>query len=301
MFRLKVALIQPAQSEDAGLNVETALHYCRLAKGMDSDIALFPEMFTTGYFFPSDKSGFDMWNKKAIDKNDRAYKSIENLAKELDMAVAFTYLSRNDPLPNNTVSLIDRTGNTVLTYSKVHTCDFGGEKYCQPGNGFFVSELNTRHGRIKVGAMICFDREFPESSRILMLKGAELILVPNACRIEANRKAQLMTRAYENMVGIAMANYSGDVCFGKSLAFDGVSFDVKPDGSGVTRDHCILECGEKEGVYVAEFDIDKMREFRRKEVWGNSFRKPYAYSELILDVVNPPFVRKESRRMKFEI
>lgn len=55
--------------------------------------------------------------------------------------------------------------------------------------------------------MICYDREFPESARVLMLKGAELILVPNACPIDPARFHQLAARAYENMTGVAMANY----------------------------------------------------------------------------------------------
>jgi predicted amidohydrolase len=42
--------------------------------------------------------------------------------------------------------------------------------------------------------MICFDREFPESARILMLKGAELILTPNSCPLEENRIGQFRTR-----------------------------------------------------------------------------------------------------------
>lgn len=56
--------------------------------------------------------------------------------------------------------------------------------------------------------MICYDREFPESARILMLKGAEIILVPNACDMKPGRINQLSTRAFENMVGLAMTNYS---------------------------------------------------------------------------------------------
>lgn len=71
------------------------------------------------------------------------------------------------------------------------------------GEGFYVSQLDTEKGRIKVGAMICYDREFPESARILMLKGAELILVPNACPMEINRHSQLRTIAFENMTAIA--------------------------------------------------------------------------------------------------
>src|SRR4051794_38026705 len=56
--------------------------------------------------------------------------------------------------------------------------------------------------------MICYDREFPESARVLMLGGAELILTPNACGLDADRLGQFRARAYENMVGVAMANYA---------------------------------------------------------------------------------------------
>ena len=59
--------------------------------------------------------------------------------------------------------------------------------------------------------MICFDRAQPESARILMLKGAELILVPNACPMEINSLAQLRGRACENMLAIATCNYPAGV------------------------------------------------------------------------------------------
>ena len=58
--------------------------------------------------------------------------------------------------------------------------------------------------------MICYDREYPESARILMLKGAEVILVPNDCGSMQPRIRALSTRAYENMVAVAMANPNGD-------------------------------------------------------------------------------------------
>ena len=49
------------------------------------------------------------------------------------------------------------------------------------GDDFFVAELDTKDGIINIGSMICYDREFPESARVLMLKGgkwlcAELLL-----------------------------------------------------------------------------------------------------------------------------
>lgn len=140
--------------------------------------------------------------------------------------------------------------------------------------------------------MICFDREFPESARILMLKGAEIILTPNSCEMEENRISQFKSRAYENMVGVALANYALPQNNGHSCAFDGVAFDE--DGS--TRDTCILMADEKENVFIAEFDIEKIRNFRKQEVWGNAYRKPKQYQSLVSLDINEPFIRANAKR-----
>ncbi len=107
-----------------------------------------------------------------------------------------------------------------------------------------MTDLETGRGSVKIGAMICYDREFPESARILMLKGAEILLVPNACPMEINRLTQLRTRAYENMLGIATVNYAAGQpdCNGHSSAFDGIAY--AEDGS---RDTLVVEAGESEG------------------------------------------------------
>ena len=82
--------------------------------------------------------------------------------------------------------------------------------------------------------MICYDREFPESARILMLVGAELILVPNACNLEQNRLGQFKARAFENMVGLAMANYAAPRCNGHSMAVSPIAFDTQEHLQDVT-------------------------------------------------------------------
>ena len=126
------------------------------------------------------------------------------------MAIAITFLEQHEPKPRNTVCLFDRHGKMQYCYSKVHICDFGeedDESVLDAGDDFFVAELDTKDGVVKVGSMICYDREFPESARVMMLKGAELLLVPNACPMELNRLSQLRGRAYENMLAIATCNY----------------------------------------------------------------------------------------------
>ncbi len=288
---LRVALLQIMPGGSLKDNLEKGIAACRKAKEMGADIALFPEIWSDGYRIPEDAEAL---NLLTVSAEDPFVTSFGSLAAELDMAIAVTFLERWQPLPRNTVVLFDRHGSRVLTYAKVHTCDFGDECRLTAGDDFFVTDLDTEQGPVKVGAMICYDREFPESARILMLKGAEVILVPNACPMEINRLSQLRGRAYENMVGIATCNYPAGKpdCNGHSSAFDGVAYLPELPES---RDTCILEAGGEEGVYLAEFDMDMIREYRQNEVHGNAYRHPKKYHALIEKAILEPFIREDYR------
>ena len=206
------------------------------------------------------------------------------------MAVGITFMETCPTGPRNSLVLFDRHGKRGMPYAKVHTCDFDVERALTPGDDFYVADLDTAAGVVKVGAMICYDREFPESARILMLKGAEIVLTPNACPMEINRLSQLRGRAYENMMGIATCNYPAGVpdCNGHSSAFDGVAYLPElPD----SRDTCVLEAGEEEGIYLASFDLEQMRKYRETEVHGNAFRRPRTYGLLVSEERRPPFIR----------
>lgn len=288
---LKVALLQLMPGNTLKENLEAGLAACRKAREMGANIALFPEMWSDGYLIPEKD---EERKALAISAEDAFVAAFGELAAELNMAIAVTFLESWQPLPRNTMVLFDRHGSRVLTYAKVHTCDFGDECRLTAGDDFYVAELDTAQGPVKVGAMICYDREFPESARILMLQGAELILVPNACPMELNRLAQLRGRAYENMVGIATCNYPAGKpdCNGHSTAFDGVAYLPElPD----SRDTCILEAGEEEGIYIAEFDLDMLRDYRRSEVHGNAYRHPKKYHALVEERIQEPFVRSDYR------
>ncbi len=292
---LQIALLQlTALDSDQDANLTKGEAFCRRAKDMGADIALFPETWNIGYTFwdPSQPEALEAWQTQAVGQHDRFVSHFRALAQELRMAIALTYLEKWEGPPRDSVSLIDRHGKIVMTYAKVHTCDFDQEIALTPGDDFYVCDLDTDKGRVKIGAMICFDREFPESARILMLKGAELILTPNACELEQNRIHQLRARASENMVGVATANYAAPQQNGHSVAFDAVAFDEK----GNTQDTLIVEAGKSEGVYLADFDLDSMRRYRQREVWGNAFRKPRLYGLLTAPQVEPPFLRAKARR-----
>jgi len=315
-MKITIALLQMAASgNDQAANLAKGEEFCRRARGMGADIALFPEMWNIGYTsFVPDTNGMEdniwkapvlwsqasqptaspdleqariRWQAQAIKRDASFVQHFQALARELQMAILLTYLEQWPAAPRNSVSLIDRRGELLMTYAKVHTCDFAAmEAACTPGEDFSVCTLETEHGSLQVGTMICYDREFPESARILMLKGAEVILVPNACEMEANRLGQLRARAYENMVGIALANSAAPDANGHSVAYDPIGFDE--NGS---RNTLVIEAGGSEGIYLATFDLNMLRVYRERETWGNAFRKPQCYDLLTSLTVEPPFVR----------
>ena len=291
-MNLKTALLQMMPKNSLSEQFETGKSACEKAKQLGADIALFPEMWSCGYKIPQNT---DELKKQAVKIDSSFISNFGELANNLDMAIGITFLEDYDPAPRNSIILFDRHGEIKLHYAKVHTCDFGDERVLTAGDDFYVADLDTSIGNVKVGSMICFDREFPESARILMLKGAELILVPNACPMEINRLSQLRARAYENMVGIATCNYpcGQPDCNGHSSAFDGVAYLPDEEGS---RDMCILEAGKDEGIYIADFDMDMLREYRKTEVHGNAYRKPEKYKALVSNIVEEPFIRRDSRR-----
>ncbi len=294
MERIRVALLQIAPCAALESGLQKGLEYCERAKELGADIALFPEMWSNGYGICDRPAS--QWKAEAIPADGDFVRAYGRAAKELDMAIGITFLEQFGAGvdPRNTMLLFDRHGREKLRYAKVHTCDFGAEKDLTPGDDFYVTGLDTACGQVMVGAMICYDREFPESARILMLKGAELILVPNACPMEINRLSQLRGRAYENMVAIATCNYPETVpdCNGHSSVFDGMAY--LPGAAG-SRDTCILQADGKEGIYMADLDLGQLRGYRQKEVHGNAYRRPDRYGILTETKVEEPFIRADRR------
>jgi predicted amidohydrolase len=174
------------------------------------------------------------------------------------------------------------------TYGKVHTCDFAAfEAACTPGEDWYVAPLDTKCGPVRVGAMICYDREFPESARTLMLKGAEIVLTPNACPLDDIRLHQFQTRAYENSMAVFMTNYPAPLHGGRSVAYG-------------AQGEPLAEAPAEEGVYLARVDLAGLRAFRKNSIWGNSFRRPHRYGALTDSSVAPVFQRLNGFGNPFE-
>ena len=257
-------------------NIKTIIKYMSDAKQNGADILLLPECFITGYDLTID-------NASAITENDLA-PLCEN-AKELNIGLVAAALTQGKSNPQNSAFVISKDGKILMKYAKVHTCDFADEKVLESGTEFKVCDFDG----VKIGIMICYDREYPESARVLMLKGAEFILVPNDCGSMRPRLQALSTRAYENMCGVAMANPNGENA-GNSCAYSPICWDR--DGECVDNT-LLLADAETEGLFYADFDMDAIRAYREREMMGNTFRKVKAYAQLLNDEIQYPFVRKK--------
>ena len=251
---LKVALAQYLIERDPAIVVSQA-------RNAGAEVVVFPEMYSDGYarFDPLDSAAIEGWLNGAQSLNGKFIGKFKEAARTSRMYVVATFLEAADPKPFNSAVLIDPCGHIILHHRKVHICDFDSpEVACGRGSQFGVVEIETTAGSVKVGLMICMDREFPESSRSLSSSGAEIALVPNCCDLATDRKvgdvriAQMRGRAFETVLGIAVANYPSPRC-------DGHSFAVDHTGA------LIAIADEMPTMIVASFDLSSIRAKRAKE------------------------------------
>jgi N-carbamoylputrescine amidase len=157
--------------------------------------------------------------------------------------------------------------------------------YFKPGNvGFPV--FNTKYA--KVGIQICYDRKFPEGSRILALDGAEIIFIPTCAATYGDIKGRADTwdlpvraRAYENGVFVVVPNKAGeerlDTAFGENKTRQnmGRSLIINPLGE-------VTAIGSPDNweVVMAKVDLDEVHEAQKGlPFWRD--RRPSEYGRLV--------------------
>ncbi|WP_256761031.1 carbon-nitrogen hydrolase family protein [Cohnella sp. WQ 127256] len=150
--------------------------------------------------------------------------------------VLFTMYEREKEHIYNTAVLIGRDGGIVGKYRKMHLPLYEAESGVMPGSGHGI--FDTDFGRI--GVLICYDQEFPESSRILALLGAEVIFIPTI----GEEMLQTRARARDNGLHVVVSGCDGPVS----------SRIIDPMGDIVG--HVI---DEETGVYSADIRLDEQR------------------------------------------
>ena len=150
---------------DKQANLTRVLTTMETAAARGASLILFPEMFLTGYLIR------DRLEELAEPLDGPTLRAIGEKAKALNMGVVLgTPLKNPGGKPYNAVVMIDRDGAIAGTQGKTHF--FGGEeKMFDPGPT--LRAFDTSFGRM--GILVCYDGEFPETARTLALDGAKIL------------------------------------------------------------------------------------------------------------------------------
>lgn len=248
---MKVAIVQLNASSSIKDNIEKAVEIIEEASASSADIVLFPECFISSYSFPL----------KTVEEKDLG--PILSCCRDHSIGAVITAFMKSDDGITDSALLISKEGAITMRYDKVHICAFSDEKVLQGGKGFPVSDFCG----VKIGIMICYDREYPESGRSLILAGAELILVPSDTYQMKPRNMELMVCALQNACYVASANPPGDDK-GCSSMYSPFAWKENVKVAEADESFC--------GIIYGDVDTERLREWREKEDIGK-YRHPETY------------------------
>ncbi len=287
MKDITVAATQMAVSWDLPNNMERAETLIRRAADQGAQIILIQELFETPYFCIEQKNEHFRL-ATAIGENNNL-RRFQQLARELDVVLPFSWFERANRAFYNSVALVDTDGTILGVYRKTHIPNGPGyqeKQYFNAGDsGFKV--WNSRYGKIGVG--ICWDQWFPESARCMALMGAELLFYPTAIGSEPPPAPPIDSRDHWQRVmqGHAAANLMPLIAsnrIGTEVATGDENTEITFYGSSFIADHTgakVKEAGRtEETVLVHSFDLEEIRAYR--EGWGVfRDRRPEHYSTLL--------------------
>ncbi len=221
-------------------NLEMIAAWAAQAATAGASLAIFPECAITGYCFDSREEAMQF----AESIPGPATAALERIAQQSNLHLIAGMLERADDHLFNAAVLVGPNG-LIGSYRKIHLPFLGVDRFTDHGrNGFPVFDTSLA----RIGVNICYDCSFPESSRVMMLAGADLIALPTnwpesgGCAIP---DFVVPTRALENRVYYAAINRVGTE---RRDRFIGRSSIVDPTGK------TLAAAGEGEQMLLAEIN-----------------------------------------------
>lgn len=229
------------------------------------DLLVLPELCTSGYLFKTKK---ELSQAAELIPDGETTSRLIEMAKENELHLIAGIAERDGDFYYNSAILVGSEGY-IGKYRKIHL--FNEEKdLFKPGDSEFpVFEVKGA----KIGLMICFDWIFPESARVLALKGAEIICHPGNFVLPYAFEV-LRARAIENQVFIITSSRTGRE---RGLVFQGKSQVVAPDMSVLAKSG-----EEREEIKIVEVELSQAR--NKKVTPKNdviSDRKPDFYKRIL--------------------
>lgn len=197
------ALTLTPEPWDKEANFAKLAVYARRAKAAGAQVIVAPEGYLEGYVGNEKRTpGLEQKRYTAIAEeiDGPLMRRVAGLAEELSVYLMVGFAERRGGAVYNSAVLFNPAGKVASNYAKSHTAD--DEPFNTKGKDFPV--IQTEHG--PWGTLICFDRQLPETARILALKGARLILVPAWGGYSEMNDLMMRVRAYENGVHLAFVH-----------------------------------------------------------------------------------------------
>lgn len=280
---VRVGLIQMnGRPLDKEYNVAQAERWIREAAGRGAKIVCTPEVAVQGYPRVSLPPGSSMDDPKIVAEREMIFVQADpipgpvtnrfaQLARELGLWMVFGMDENRNGKMFNSAVLMSPQGDVKGVYSKVHLQNWMVASGVNHGTQFPVWEIEVGGVKTKVGIQICYDVQHPESTRELMLGGAEIVFNPY-CTSDFSRPLLVhlfQTRALENRVYLLRVNFAEPRNTGTSSIID---FE------GATQD----ELDRSEGVLVGDLNLTALRKVRAtwNPVYGAPYRRPDAYKRL---------------------
>jgi deaminated glutathione amidase len=246
----KVGLVQMRSGVDPKINLATALASIEEAAGAGAAYVLTPEMTNI-----MELKRERLFASITDEERDPTLAAICEAARKLSIYIHIGSLAvkASPDKAANRSFLIDRRGDVVARYDKIHMFDVdlaNGESYRESRNyraGELAIVADLPWGRL--GVTVCYDLRFPALYRALAEAGASFLSIPAAFTKqtgEAHWHVLMRARAIENGCFVFAAaqggmHENGRETFGHSLVVD-------PWG------HIVAEAGTEPGFILAEID-----------------------------------------------
>ncbi len=220
---------------DCQANIERMADWLQDERTQSAQLVVFPECAITGYCFESKAEAMKVAEPIPGPCTDRML----SLAKKHEKYLAFGTLEKAGNDLYNSCVLLGPSG-IVGVYRKIHLPFLGIDRFTTAGkDAIEVYEI----AGMRVGMHICYDASFPEITRVLALKGADLIILPTNWPPGADTFAEYVpnARALENHVYFMSVNRVGEE---RGFKFIGTSKFCLPTGRapsyGGTEEECVV-------------------------------------------------------------
>jgi N-carbamoylputrescine amidase len=268
-----IALLQMKYAGSPKAQLAKACDMLKKAAKKGADVACLPELFLTDYFCQKlDPNNFNL----AEPLNGPTVKKLQETAKKTKMVIIGSiYEKAAAGLYYNTAVVIEKDGNVVGTYRKMHIPHdplFEEKYYFAPGDQGFKAH-DTSAG--KIGALICWDQWYPEGARLTAMQGANVLFYPTAIGWHPKEKKEFgeaqvsawetiqRSHAIANGVYVASVNRVGhEKIVGDGLEFFGHSFVCDPFGRMLA-----VASHDKEEIIMAKID----------PAWGEQTRRNWPF------------------------